>query len=99
MGLSSREGLGRGLWRAVGLVVAEHGVDDIEPTAGQADHRGVVFLLLRFLAVVVGPADWVGQRRERGEEQRGLQGVVAPLGAGLALDRAAGASVTGAKPA
>ena len=92
MGLSSREGFGCSLWGAVGLAVAEHGVDDVGAAAGQADQGGVVPFAGGSLAVVVGPAVGVPERGERGEEQRRLQGVVAALGAGLALDRGAGAA-------
>jgi hypothetical protein len=70
MGLSSREGLGCSLWSAVGLAVAEHGVDDVGAAAGQADQGGVVPLAGGSLAVVVGPVVGVAQRGERGEEQR-----------------------------
>jgi hypothetical protein len=87
MGLSSRGEPGIGVgddWRRVGAAVAEHGVDDVGSAAGQADQGGVVAFALGAFAVVVGAACRVRQRGERREEQRGFQGVVAALGAGLA---------------
>jgi len=58
--------------------------------AGEADQRGVVPFLLGALPVVVGPAGGFAETGERREEQRGLEGVVAALRAGLALDRGPG---------
>ena len=59
MGLSSggprRAPLGRRR-PGVGLVVAKHGVDDVDAAAGEADQGGVVPLALGSFPVVVGAA-------------------------------------------
>lgn len=60
---------GRGPW-TVGLAVAEHGEQDVDASAGQADQGSVVSSSFNALAVVVGAAGGVAQRREGGQEQR-----------------------------
>jgi hypothetical protein len=95
MSLSSCGGVGFGLRdsrRFVGSAVAEHGVDDVEASADEADQRSVVSFLLGVFSVAVGPLGGVAEAGERGEEQRGLEGVVAALGASLALDRGPGSA-------
>lgn len=73
----------------VGLV-AEHGERDVAAAAGEADEGGVVFLAFCSFSVVVGPADWVGQGGERGEEERAFEFAVACAGGVFALDAGAG---------
>jgi N-methylhydantoinase A len=100
MSLSSRRGGGVGGGDggpAVGLAVAEHGEQDVGAASGKADQGGVVALARGPLAVVVGPAGGVAQTGECRQEQGALEGVVAALGAGLALDRGAGASGDGSQ--
>jgi hypothetical protein len=58
---------------------------DVDAAAGEADEGGVVALLLGPLVVVVGPAGRIPETGESRHEQRRLQGVVAALGAVLAL--------------
>ena len=67
-------------WCEVGLLVAEHGQDDVAATAGQAHDGGVVLLAFGAFAVVEGPGLWVAQGGERGEEHGVLQPVVPRVG-------------------
>src|SRR5664279_76153 len=73
-GSSSGGGLG------VGLVVSEHGVQDVCAASGEGDECRVVFLLLGSFAVVVGAGDGVAQGRERGQEQGSFEDFVAAAG-------------------
>jgi hypothetical protein len=82
------------------LRVAEHGVDDVDAVAGEADQGGVVSFALGAFAVVVGAAGRVGETGEGRQQRRGRQGVVpkswervSPLIEDLDL------GVTGARPA
>lgn len=74
--------------RLVRDLVAEHGEQDVDAAAGQADQGGVVAFALGSLAVVVGTAGWVGQGSERGEEECEVPpvcrrvGYLAPVGSG-----------------
>ena len=67
MWLSSRVG-GVGGGGAVVLAGAEHGVQDVDAPAGEADEGGIVAFALRLVFVVVGPARGVLQGCEGGEE-------------------------------
>ena len=71
----------------VGHLVAEHGEQDVDAAAGEADEGGVVAFALGAFAVVVGAADWIGQRRERGEEERTFELFVAAAGRVLTADQ------------
>jgi hypothetical protein len=71
---------------------AQHGVKDIDAAAGQADEGGVVFLGFGAFPVVVGAAERVGQGRERGQEERAFELLVAALGWVFAADADAGAA-------
>jgi len=51
----------------VGGAGAEHGVEDVNAAAGEADEGGVVFLALVAFAVVVRAAGRFGKGRERGQ--------------------------------
>jgi hypothetical protein len=67
MGLSSGGGAGGGFVGdrlLVGLAVAEHGEQDVDTAAGQADQGSVVPLALSSLPVVVGAAGRIGQTGE-----------------------------------
>jgi hypothetical protein len=64
----------------VGLVVSEHGVEDVGAAAGEGDEGLVVFFLLSSFAVVVGPRNGVAQGGERGEEQGSFEDLVAAAG-------------------
>ena len=64
----------------VGLVVPEHGVEDVGAAAGEGDEGFVVLLLLSSFAVVVGPGDGVAQGREGGQEEGPLEDFVAAAG-------------------
>lgn len=67
MSLSSGGGVwvvGWGVRRLVGLVVAEHGEQDVDSSSGQADQGGVVSFTGGAFAVVVGAAGWVFQAAE-----------------------------------
>jgi hypothetical protein len=67
MRLSSGGGFGVGCcgerW-LVGLAVADHGVEDVDAAAGEADQRGGVSFAGGAFAVVVGPAGGVGEAGE-----------------------------------
>lgn len=79
MSLSSCSGAGIGLGGGgvlVGLAVAEHGEDDVDASAGEADQGGVVTLVLGSFAVVVGAAGRVGETGESRQEQGGFEGVL-----------------------
>jgi hypothetical protein len=69
MSLSSRDGAGFGLRSGrlfVGSTVAQHGVDDVYASAGEADQGGVVSLLLRLLVCPArGSRSGVQQRSAR----------------------------------
>ena len=54
----------------VGLVVSDHGEQDVGLAAGQADEGGVVFLALGSLAVVVGPTCGVGASEVQAAKKR-----------------------------
>jgi hypothetical protein len=82
----------------VGLLVAEHGEQDVEASAGEADEGGVVAFAAGSFAVVVGAADRVGEAGERGQEQRRLERVVAALGVAFPADGAARAARDGGEP-
>lgn len=70
----------------VGLV-AEHGVEDVAASAGEADEGGVVFLAFGAFAVVVGAA---GRVCEGGEEEGAFEFAVAAAGGVFALEAGAG---------
>ena len=78
---------------------AEHGVDDVAAAAGEANDRGVVFLPLGVLALVVGGRFGVAVRGDPcGSEQRVLELLVPGAGRVLAADRFARASGDGGDP-
>ena len=83
----------------VGLVVSEHGVEDVGAAAGEGDEGFVVLLLLSSFAVVVGPGDGVAQGRERGQEEGAFEDLVAAAGWVLAADGGPGSAGDGARPA
>src|SRR5690606_35764014 len=83
--------LSSGEARLIGLLVADHGVEDVAAASGQADEGGVVLLTLGALAVVVGPGGRVLQRREGSKEERALELLVAAPRGVLASDGDAGA--------
>lgn len=102
MDLSSGGGARSGCrrdWLLVGLAVGEHGVDDVDAAAGEADQYGVVSLALSAFAVVVGAAGRVGEAGESRQEQRGLQRVVARWERVSPLIEDPERRVTGARPA
>ena len=62
----------------VWLPVAEHGEQDVDAAAGEADEGGVVSFALGAFAVVVGAAGWVGAEGcECSQEQRAFEVLVA----------------------
>jgi hypothetical protein len=64
----------------VGLIegaVAEHREEDVAASSGESDEGLVVAFALGYRAVVIGAGDRVAQRRERGEEQRPFEELVA----------------------
>lgn len=85
---------------AVGLLVAEHGEQDVAAAAGQADECGVVLLALGSFAVVIGAADGFGaQCGECGQEQGSFEALVPGAGWELASNAGAERRETAAKPA
>jgi hypothetical protein len=90
--LSSGEGEFFCRFVLVGRAGAEHGVQDVDAAAGEADEGGVVFLALSAFPVVASPAEWVGKGGERGQEERAFELLVAALGWVLAVDAGARAS-------
>ena len=93
--LSSRCGCG-------GLVegaVAEHGVQDVAASSGEADEGGVVAFALGAFAVVVGAADGVVEGGQRGQEQRSFEFAVAGPGGCSPRFEVPDRRVTGARPA
>ena len=89
---SSRERGGRAVGLlAVGLLVAEHGEQDVAAAAGQADECGVVFVSCP--GPVLRSCDGVGaQRGESGQEQGSFEVLVPGAGWELVSDAGVGAS-------
>ena len=71
---------------------AEHRVQDVDAATCKADEGGVVFLAFSPFAVVVGPAERVGQGGERGQEERAFQLLVAAFGWVFSADAGARAA-------
>ena len=70
--------------------VAEHREEHVTAAPGQGDQGLVVSFALGPFPVVVGPGEWVLERRECGEGGRPLRGLVALLGGVIAMDRSPG---------
>ena len=96
---SSRERGGRAVGLlAVGLLVAEHGEQDVAAAAGQADECGVVFVSCP--GPVLRSCDGFGaQRGECGQEQGSFEVLVPGAGWELASNAGAERRETAAKPA
>ena len=62
--------------RAVRRIVAEHGVEDVDSAASEAENGLVVALALSPLTVVVGPRWCMSEAGEGGQEQRVLEPMV-----------------------
>ena len=79
--------------------VAEHGVEDVDAAAGEADEGGVVVFALGAFVVVVGAGCGGVQGGERGQEERPSEDLVPASGRVLCADRGPERRVTGAIPA
>jgi len=81
--------------------VAEHGVEDVDASAGQADQGGVVLLAGGAFAVAVGPARLLGScRAANAARKKGSLELLVPARLGCSpRTETPDLRVTGAKPA